>query len=151
MYAVVGILFLATASTMSAWAFVQFRRANRSRWTERELPVTVITLLELTLVPCGTIIFGRYLVDVAEQPFGWTEGAMIAVFAVTLLLSVTLLRASWRVRHKRRRLVLTRSLPRHSEPRDSRTNFSMRQRHGAASVRLRPTSHGRGPVERKAA
>ncbi len=151
MYAVVGTLCLATASVVSAWAYLQFRRANRGRWTENELPVTAITIVELTLVLCGMILFGRHLVDLADQPFGWMEAATIIAFASALLVSAALLRASWHVRRRRRRLLTARSLPRRAGPRDLRAIVAPRERRGADPIRSRRPADGEIPAKREAA
>lgn len=151
MYAVVGTLFLATAAVVSAWTYAQFRRVNRSRWTERELPVVAITLVELTLLIAGLELFGRYLADVAARPFGWAEAAMSAVYAATLLLAIALLRVSWRVRRRRRRLPPTRSLPRRSEPRDALAHLSPRRRRDGEPVRSHRSAADKHPAKREAA
>lgn len=151
MYAVVGTLFLATAGVVSAWTYRQFRRPIRSRWTERELPIMAIALAELTLFTSGMTLFGRFLIDVAEQPIGLAEAAMIAAFAATFLLLVALLRVSWRVRRRRRGRVLTHNPSRRAEPRHGRATFHLRRRRGAEPIQSRAAVRGKPPVKREAA
>ena len=151
MYAVVGTLFLVTAGVVSAWTYRQFRRPIRSRWTERELPIMAIALAELTLFTSGMTLFGRFLIDVAGQPIGLEEAAMIAVFAVTFLLLIALLRVSWRVRQRRRGRVLPYNPSRRAEPRVGRATFRLRRRRGAEPIQSRPAARGKPPVKREAA
>lgn len=105
MYAVVGILFLAIAGVVSAWTYLQCKRPDPRLWTDRDLPALAVTLAAVTLLWSGMAFFGRFVTDLAKHPVGLPEAALIATSAAVFVVSVMLLRASWRARWTRRRLI----------------------------------------------
>ena len=151
MYAVVGTLFLAIAGALSAWTRWQFRRPNPRPWTERKLPALAITLAVLTLIWSGVALFGRFVADISDQPFGFAEAGLIAIFAVVFVASLALFRASRRVlRHRRGRVPVTGARRLSGSP-ASRPVLDLRPRRGSQPSQSRPAARGKSSVRREAA
>lgn len=88
MIAVLGVWFVALAAILFAWAYGQYHRPSPPRWTRREAPSALVTLTTIALLAFGAGFLGRFVFDLAAQPFGLTDGLLAAIPVVLAVLLV---------------------------------------------------------------
>lgn len=93
---VFGMLSLALAAVLFAWACVQYRRPNPSRWTASDGLSNVIALLSVGGFAFGLAFLGHFAVSVGQDPPSLGHiAAAVAILAASAV-PLAALRVQWR-------------------------------------------------------
>lgn len=96
MTAVLGVLLLASATFLFAWALSCYRRPVPPPWTTWETMSTGIVLLFIAMIAFGVGLLARFFFNLENEEFGSTHGVAILALLAALAVALHLLRAGAR-------------------------------------------------------